>query len=151
MSGVTAADEPAAGDTMDTIQKAVDTAVSDSTGTEVKANTDSKTIAYYFHSTHRCSSCRKIEAYSKEAIDSGFVEELRNGSLEFHAVNIDEPSNQHFIKDYQLYTKSLIITRLENGKQTEWKNLSRVWQLIRSKKKFLEYVQAEVRAYLEAE
>ena len=33
-----------------------------------------KVIAYYFHTNTRCSTCMKIEAYSKEAIEQGFAE-----------------------------------------------------------------------------
>jgi hypothetical protein len=39
---------------------------------------------------------------------------------------------------------------MKDGKQAEWKNLSRVWELVRRKDAFLRYVQDEVRAYLEA-
>ncbi len=32
-----------------------------------------RVIAYYFHTTYRCASCRAIEAYSREAIESAFA------------------------------------------------------------------------------
>ncbi len=38
-----------------------------------------KVVVYYFYSTARCDSCMKIEAYTKEAIDSGFPEALKEG------------------------------------------------------------------------
>ncbi len=113
------------------------------------AKTDPAVVAYYFHTTRRCYSCKKIEAYSKEAIEGGFAEELKNGTLEFHSVNTDEAENKHFIKDYQLYTKSLVISKIEDGKQTKWKNITRVWSLSRSKHQFFEYVRDEIRSYLE--
>jgi hypothetical protein len=62
-----------------------------------------------FHSTSRCTTCRTIERYSKEAIDKYFVDELKNGILEFKPVNVDEPENRHYIQDYQLYTRSLVL------------------------------------------
>lgn len=105
-------------------------------------------IAYYFHTTQRCVSCRKIEAYSKEAIEKGFAAELADGTLEFLPINLDEPANAHFEDDYQLYTKSLVICRFENGTQVEWKNLAKVWQLIQDKDEFVEYVRDEISAYL---
>ena len=105
-------------------------------------------IAYYFHTTYRCASCKKIEAYSREAIESGFVEELKNGTLQFLSVNIDEADNKHFVKDYQLYTKSLVICDMEGGKQAQWKNLAKVWELIRNKDEFVKYVQDEINNYL---
>ncbi len=110
--------------------------------------TSPEVIAYYFHTTRRCISCRKIEEYSREAIESGFAEELKKGTLEFLSINIDEPENKHFIKDYRLYTKSLIISDMENGKQKEWKNLTEIWKLLRTKDRFFKYVQNEISSYL---
>jgi len=107
-------------------------------------------VAYYFHTTYRCSSCKKIEAYSREAIESGFAEELKEGKLQWCVVNVDDRANRHFIQDYQLFSKSLILTKMKDGKQAEWKNLMKVWQLLGDKESFVRYVQAEVRSYLEA-
>jgi hypothetical protein len=109
-----------------------------------------KVIAYYFHTTYRCVTCRAIEAFSHEAIEQGFAQALKDGKLDFRVVNVEERANQHFVREYQLFTKSLILVKMKDGKQAEWKNLSRVWELVRRKDAFLRYVQDEVRAYLEA-
>jgi hypothetical protein len=109
-----------------------------------------KVVAYYFHTTYRCSSCKKIEAYSREAIESGFAKELKEGKLQWCAVNVDERTNRHFIQDYQLFSKSLVLVKMKDGKQAEWKNLMKVWQLLGNKEAFLRYVQVELRSYLEA-
>lgn len=105
-------------------------------------------IAYYFHTTYRCASCRAIEAYSHEAIESAFADELKDGRLVWRAVNVEVKGNEHFVKDYGLYTKSLVLVNEVRGKRTEWKNLEKVWQLLQDKEKFLRYVQDETRAYL---
>lgn len=120
----------------------------DSTESEAPENV---IIVYYFHGTRRCVSCRKIEAYSAESIEKGFVDELEDGRLEWHVINIDEPENKHFMKDYELYTKSLVVVDTEKGKQLQWKNLKNVWQLLNSKDAFMKYVQREVQTYLDGE
>jgi hypothetical protein len=107
-----------------------------------------KVIAYYFHTNTRCSTCIKIEAYSKEAIENGFAGELKNGTLEMRIVNYENPENRHFMQDYKLVSKSLILVNVVNGKQTEWTNLKMVWQLTGRKDAFLNYVRREVRGYL---
>jgi len=107
-----------------------------------------KVIAYYFHTNARCSTCIKIEQYSKEAIEKGFPEELKNGALEMRIVNYENPENRHFMQDYKLVSKSLILVNMVNGKQTEWTNLKVVWQLTGRKDAFLNYVRREVRGYL---
>ncbi len=45
-------------------------------------------VAYYFHVTARCSTCRMIQAYTEEALASGFGIALANRDLEFRPVNI---------------------------------------------------------------
>ena len=106
-------------------------------------------IAYYFHTTHRCPSCLKIEELSFKAIKNGFVENLKKGDLICQSINVDEPENEHFIKDYKLFTKSLIIVDIKNTKQIRWKNLEKVWALLGDEKTFVDYVQKEVKMYLE--
>ena len=107
-----------------------------------------KVIAYYFHTNTRCSTCIKVEQYSREAIEQGFPKELKNGTLELRMVNYEKPENRHFMKDYKLVSKSLILVNVVNGKQTKWTNLKLVWQLTGYKDSFLNYVRKEVRSYL---
>lgn len=129
-----------------------DTAGTDTAAVAAPDSTVSpRVVAYYFYTTKRCASCRKIEAWSAEAINTGFADELENGSLEFRALNIDEEDNKHFIDDYKLYTKSLIVTKRADGSETEWKNLQKVWELLGNQDEFVQYVQDEVAAYLEAD
>ena len=107
-----------------------------------------KVIAYYFHTSTRCDTCIKIEDYSHEAIEEGFKEELKNGTLELRVVNYEKSQNRHYIEDYELVTKSLILVNFVDGKQTDWKNLKMVWELVKNKKAFLNYVRGEVKIYL---
>ncbi|MBL7064317.1 MAG: hypothetical protein ISS49_08975 [Anaerolineae bacterium] len=105
-------------------------------------------IAYYFHGTSRCQTCRTIEQYAHEAIEDGFPEELQSGMLEWRAVNVEEPQNEHFIGDYELLTRSLVLVDMEGGNQTMWKNLERIWELVGDREAFVSYVQEETKAYL---
>jgi hypothetical protein len=107
-----------------------------------------KVIAYYFHGTLRCASCKKIEAYSKEAIETGFPEQLKSGLLEWRMINTDLPENEHYVGDYQLFTKSLVIVDMKDGKQVAWKNLDKIWQLLNNEEYFVQYVQHEINGYL---
>jgi len=115
--------------------------------TAVKAQ-NSKLIAYYFHGTFRCTTCRTIEQYSHDAIQMYFAKELGNGRLEFRPVNIEEPENKHFIQDYQLVTRSLVLSLMSDGKETKWKNLADVWKFVRDKERFFQYVKDEVEIFL---
>ncbi len=107
-----------------------------------------KVVAYYFHTTMRCVTCKMIEDLSRVALLTGFPDEIKNGRLEFKAVNIEEPANQHFLKDYQLITRSLVLVRFEGEKQEKWKTLERVWDLVDKKEEFEKYVKEETKNFL---
>jgi hypothetical protein len=112
------------------------------------AEPDLKVVAYYFHGNTRCVTCRTIETYAKEAIESGFPKALKKGQLEFKVVNVEEPQNEHFVQDYQLSTRSVVLARFERGKQRDWKNLQLVWDLVRDHDAFVIYVQEEAKSFL---
>jgi hypothetical protein len=107
-----------------------------------------KVVAYYFHGTFRCLTCTTMEKYSQEAIETNFKEALASGKLEFKAINIEDRGNEHFVNDYQLYTKTLILSLVKSGKEVKSKNLDKIWQLARNKQKFIDYVTGEVNEFL---
>lgn len=119
------------------------------TGAASQKEWSGKVVAFYFHGNYRCSNCKKIEQYSREAIDKYFTKELKIKKLTFTIINTDQPENKHFVEDYQLYTRSLIIAEFKDGKQVRWKNLTKVWNYLNDRDKFYKYVQSEIQKYLE--
>lgn len=111
-------------------------------------NVTIKVIVYYFYTTHRCYSCRMIEQYTKDAVEKFFKEELTSGLVEFKPLNIEEKGNEHFTKDYKLYTKSVVISLIKEGKEVSYKNLEKVWQYLRNENKFFNYIKEETEKVL---
>jgi len=105
-------------------------------------------VAYYFHGTMRCPTCHKLEQYSKEAIETNFMGALASGKLEFRVVNVEDKANEHYVNDYQLYTKALILSSVKNGKEIKWKNLDKIWEYVRNKEIFIDYVKSGVTDFL---
>jgi hypothetical protein len=103
-----------------------------------------KVIAYYFHGAMRCPTCHKLEQYSKEAIETNFNDALASGKLEFKVVNVEDKGNEHYGNDYQLYTKSLILSLVKDGKEAKWKNLDKIWEYVSNKQRFIDYVKSGV-------
>ena len=114
----------------------------------IAAEAKDKVIVYYLHGNRRCATCMKLEAYSKEAIETGFVNELEQGTLEWRAVNYEEEENEHFADAYELYTKAVILSRIVKGEEAGWKNLDKIWDLVGDHEKFIEYVQSETKTFL---
>ena len=107
-----------------------------------------KVIAYYFHGSFRCYTCNMMEKYSKEAIEDNFKDALNSGILEFKEVNVEARENEHFVRKYNLYTKTLILSLVKDGKEVRSKNLDKIWQYARNKQRFIEYVTGEVNEFL---
>jgi hypothetical protein len=101
-------------------------------------------VAYYLHGTFRCPTCYKLEQYSREAIETNFKDALASGTLEFKVINVEDKGNEHYTKDYQLYTKSIILSLLKDGKETKWINLNKIWEYVGNKKRFIDYVKSGV-------
>lgn len=108
-----------------------------------------KFIVYYFHGSFRCHTCTNMEKYSKEAVEANFKDALVLGKLEFKAVNVDERENEHFVKDYKLYTKALIISLVKGNKEVKYKNLDKIWQLAGDRQRFVDYVGGQIREFME--
>ena len=125
------------------------------TGTELASaagedgSDGSRVVAYYFHTTFRCPSCHKIEQYTEGAIKEYFAKEIESGDLVYEVTNIEDKGNEHFVQDYQLYTKSVVLSLVKDGKEVGFKNLENVWQLLRNRDKFYEYIKEETRIFLD--
>ena len=105
-------------------------------------------IAYYFYGEPRCVSCKKIEAYTTEAINSGFADELADGKLIFKLVDTDLAENKHFIDEFKLNTKSVVLVEQNGGNITKWENLQEIWTLLGNKDSFIEYVQGQTAGFM---
>lgn len=111
----------------------------------------SQIVVYYFHGDQRCMTCQKLEGYAKEALDANFADQLASGQIVWKPINIDQPANTHFVKDYGLFTKSVILSRLEDGRETAFKNLDRIWNLVSDKDRYIEYIREQIAAFLESD
>ena len=109
---------------------------------------NSKVVAYYFHGAFRCLTCTAMENYSREAIEANHKDTLASGKLEFKTVNVENRGNEHFVDDYKLYTKSLILSLVKDGKEVRYKNLDKIWEYSRNKQKFIDYVANEIKDFM---
>lgn len=106
-------------------------------------------VATYFYTNVRCPSCLTIERWTSETLRQEFADEIAGGVLLWRTVNLDGEGNFHYVKDYNLYTKSVILSEMTGGEEVRWKNLAKVWELLRNEAGFRRYVRAEVRDFME--
>ena len=103
---------------------------------------------YYLHGNVRCPTCRTIEATAQEAVETGFADELKNGQVQWQVINYESPGNEHFTKDYEVVAPTVVLAKYEAGKQTAWKALPEVWELVDDKPSFINFVQNSLREFM---
>lgn len=101
-----------------------------------------KLVAYYFHPTARCVTCRNIEAYAIEAIEKW--KEENETPIVWKDLNIEDSVNGHYVNEYGLQFSSLVVAKFTGGKKTNWKNLEDTWKLVNDKNAFIKYVDSEL-------
>ena len=104
------------------------------------ARQDDQLIVYYFHGDKRCPTCHKLENYAKEVLDTYFADEIASKRIVWKIVNVDKTENSHFIRDYKLVTKSIVLSEVANGKEVWWKNLDQIWQKVSDKDGYQKYI-----------
>lgn len=111
-----------------------------------KKKDSQRILAYYFHPTARCVTCRNIEAYSIEAIKEWEVETGKN--VIWKELNIEDSVNEHYVNEYSLEFSSLVIARYTEGTKDKWKNLEETWKLVNDKDSFKKYVIFELNQFI---
>ena len=108
-----------------------------------------KVVVYYFHGNFRCKTCTAMENQARAAIEQSFGDQVKNGTVTFRSVNLQDEANRHFAKEYGIMGKALVISALKGGKQVQWKNCDKIWEKIRNPEAYAEYVRTEVKTYLD--
>lgn len=97
-------------------------------------------VAYYLHGDVRCATCRKLEAYSTEATEAS--------GLKLEVVNVDQPANRHFVDDFELTTKALVLAEYRDGEIVRWRNLKLIWDLVGEHDGYVTYVTNEIATFV---
>lgn len=100
-----------------------------------------KVNVYYFYGKPRCTTCMKIENYTKSAVAS-----INDKDVVFKGVDMDNAANGAMVKKYNLYTKSVIISKIKNGKE-QWKNLDQIFVKVGNEQDFKNYIITETKKF----
>ena len=98
-----------------------------------------KVNVYYFYGKPRCTTCMKIENYTKSAVAS-----MNDKDVVFKGVDMDNPNNGAMVKKYNLFTKSVIVSKIKNGKE-QWKNLDKIFLKVGNEQDFKNYIITETK------
>ena len=147
------------------------TAHATSTGSiSVTSSPEAPVVVTYFSSDVRCATCLKIEALTRRAVEERFAGPLAKGQIAFQILNMDEEENAHFVDDYELAFKTVVIRgdahagdahagdahagdahagdaqkNATDEKSVEpWVKMDEVWSLTAKPDEFIDYLAAEI-------
>lgn len=108
-----------------------------------------KINVYYFHTSYRCTNCKHFDVWTQDVVENR-LKSLAD-TLSYQTVNIEETENKHFVDDYNLVTKSVILSAVDaNGEELDWKNLDKIWIKVRDENKFKDYIESGIKSMLES-
>lgn len=111
---------------------------------DVRVQLEDGVVVYYFYGDKRCVTCMKLEGYASEALETYFSKQLASGDIIWKPLNTDLPENSHFVKDYELVTKSIVLSKVKDGKEAAWHNLDKIWDKVGDKEDYLAYIKENV-------
>lgn len=99
-----------------------------------------KINVYYFYGKPRCATCVKIENYTKNTVES-----MKDKNVVYQGIDMEKPENSSMVKKYNLYTKSVVISKNNKGKE-KWKNLDKIWLKVGNEQEFKKYITDEIKS-----
>lgn len=72
----------------------------------------------YFHGKQRCATCTAIEKNAKEAIETTFADELKNGTIVFKSIDISKTENEKIAEKYEVTWSSLFVSKWKDGQES---------------------------------
>jgi hypothetical protein len=95
---------------------------------------------YYFFGNKRCVTCNNMERFTKTAVTEAYAEDCAKGTLRFLSLNTDDPANAHFIEDFQLTMKLVVLAEERDGTVVRFAKLDQVWDAIKDEVGFKTYL-----------
>ncbi len=86
--------------------------------TSTKTQSTSKIEVIDFHSTHRCMTCKAIEANTKFTLNTYFSKDVKDGNITFQVINVDEKENEKLAEKFEASGTALFLNVIKNGKET---------------------------------
>lgn len=101
------------------------------------------------HGDKRCRTCVRISDLARDEIEKAFAAELADGRLHWASLNYEQPEHRELAQRYELVSSTIVLSRWQDGAETDWKKLDEVWDLIGDEAAYRKYIDERVAAMLE--
>lgn len=116
---------------------------------KAQETTQLRTVVYYIHPYYNSFISAKMERMTQEVVEQSFPANIEAGAMGFQSINTELEANRYFVKRYRLGAgaHSVILVRLYNFKEIDYKILDKIWPLSVDEVKFKQYIEDEVREF----
>ena len=87
--------------------------------TSTTTQSTSKIEVIDFHSTHRCMTCKAIEANTKFTLDKYFSKDVKDGNITFQVINVDEKENEKLAEKFEASGTALFLNVIKDGQEKQ--------------------------------
>ncbi|MGN0843951.1 MAG: nitrophenyl compound nitroreductase subunit ArsF family protein [Kiritimatiellia bacterium] len=95
----------------------------------------SSLTVFYFHGRQRCMTCNRMEKMVHEVADN-------LPAVEVKVVNLDEPANEHYVADFGLTMRTVVLQR-----ESRFTVLDKCWSLAHDEAVFKDYLARNIAAF----
>lgn len=106
-------------------------------------------VVYYFHAPVRCATCNKVEAMTKEVVQSAFAPQLRDGRVVLLVADYQE--REDLATRYDIASSGIVVVKVRGGAEVEFTRLDEAWFAADEPLKFRQCVTNAVARRLERE
>jgi len=81
---------------------------------------------YCFHGTRQCETCKNMKANTKTALDTYFAAQLKDSTIVFSIIDVDDEKNEKLAEKFQATGTALMINKVVNGKDSivDWSDFA---------------------------
>jgi uncharacterized lipoprotein NlpE involved in copper resistance len=94
--------------------------------TTASATKQNRLEVYCFHGTRQCETCKNMKANTKTALDKYFSTQLKDSSIVFSIIDVDDAKNEKLAEKFQATGTALMINKVVNGKDSiiDWSDFA---------------------------
>lgn len=81
---------------------------------------------YCFHGTRQCETCKNMKANTRKVLNMYFADQLKDSSLVFDIVDVDDVQNEVLAEKFQATGTALMVNKVVNGKDSiiDWSDFA---------------------------
>jgi hypothetical protein len=93
---------------------------------QASINSANRLEVYCFHGTRQCETCKNMKANTKTTLEKYFTSQLKDSSIVFSIVDVDDNANENLAEKFQASGTALMINKVVNGKDSivDWSDFA---------------------------